>query len=916
MTRTLDQIPVAYRTRAFDGPVHRTRVVRDGERWPTIAEIVAETPHLPARFIHDGEVRINGDLVPRERWHLVRPKLATDREVAITLHIRLRGGGGQGGGQKNIIALVATIAVLLVAAAVTGGLLGPVAAAIGLPFSLAAGTIGASVAGAAVGLVGALAIAALTPAPKLAAAAEPGAPTIDADGKPASLTGNVLAPGAAAPRVLGTRRLFPPLAGQPLPELVGDNEVVEGVYVLAGPHALSLVRAGDIAAADISEMTVELQDGTASALTQSLVPRQSRTIANNLLMSQHALDKTTQYLLDTTKSLADALPKWESVVSRDSPDEIWVRLAWHEGLFQESAPTGTMNHPVRVRIRRRGDSTWINLPEIHFSSNKPIPFQKDIRIKWATIPAIPNAPPTNQGPVYAFKSVPGQDGVFITPVTAGWSAHSHFSGGAGNDVLSSATLASSNVRNVELHPEKVVFYLSAATFPQDAQYEIQIRRASPYIASNFNPANYQYATVVRDWFEYQGQSGQNIVPIDLGATHDRLVVRHVSSIWNENPIQSTDFATVSVKVRGRALEQISVLASGYVYDWDGSGWNTLTTTSNPAPHFRDVLGGTLSADPMPADMIDDAGLVAWRTHCVTMGYTIDAVVDGHNAKDVLELIAACGYARPRMSEKWGVAVDKDRSAESPVQIFSPRNMRGFGFARGFPQMPSGFRVRFDNIDNDYHEDEIIVDDVDLLPDQPTRYEQVRYDGFVDENDARARALFDLEQARRRFVFYRGEVPVEALVCVRGDLVGVQHDVIRDEGGYARVIDVKTSGSNVTGLILDGSIPVPTEDAWSDPAAAWSSYSSAWAAARTGIAIRLNDQTSIIKEVTAVSEETNDVDFVTPFSNPGASILAADCLVVAGKFGSEYQRMLVLDVTPIADMAAAMTFVPEAPELWN
>ena len=917
MTRPLDQIKVAWRERAFDGPVNSRMIeIRDGERWPTVAEIVMTTPELPARFVRDGEVRINGELVPRSCWHLVRPKLAPGRGVGVTLHLPLRGGGG-GQGNKNILALVATIAVLLVAAAVSGGALALIPGLAGLlPFSVAAGSIGASVLGAAVGLAGALAIGALTKPPTIT---DPGGPATDADGKPASLSGNVLAPGAAVPRVIGTRRVFPPLASQPLNELVGDDENVEAVMVLAGKHALSAVRLGDANSSDMTDVTVELQDGRSTI--QSLVSRQARTIPHNFLMSQHKANGTTVEG-DTPVgggggSLLSQLPKWEPFVSRIGPDEIWIRLQFPEGIIQEATPATRMNVPVRVRIRRRGDSTWINLPEIHFSSDKPVPFQKDIRIVWATAPTAANVPPsTGQGPFFAFNSVTGQNGTSVTPATASWTAHSNFSLPSGGAVLSSSTLATTSVKNVELYQHKAVFYLDAATFPQNAPYEIQVRRGCPYVHTNFTPATYVYASLVRDFFEYQNNTGTPSVPIDLQTVHHRVVLSHISSIWNENPIQSSDFATVSVKARGRQLDQISVLASGYTYDWDGSGWNTLTTTSNPVPHFREVLGGTLSADPMPADMIDDTGLVAWRTHCTSMGYTVNAVIDGRSTRDVLELIASCGYAKPRMSEKWGVALDKNRSAEPPVQIFSPRNMRAFGFSRGFPQMPSGFRVRFDNIDDDYKEDEIVVDDVEPLPDQATRYEQVRYDGFVDEDDARARALFDLEQARRRFVFYRGEVPVEALVCVRGDLVGVQHDVIRNEAGYARVLAVRISGSNVTGLILDGTIPVPTEDAWSDPGLAWSSYSSAWRDARTGVAIRLKDQTSIVKEVTAVEEEAREIDFVTPFAHPGATVLTEDCLVVSGLFGSEYQRMLVLDVTPIADMAAAMTFVPEAPELWS
>lgn len=883
--------------------------MREGGRWPTILEIVNGIDGLPRGFAEVCQVRINGELIPRERWAFVRPKLRQDMPVGVTLHMPLQGGGGQG---KNILATVATIAVLLIASAVSAGALGLAGFSL-----LAAGTIGAQVAGAAIGLIGALAIAALTPPPKLST--DPGGATTDAEGKPASLTGNVLAPGAPVPRVLGTRRVFPPLAGQPLSELVVDDEVAEGIYVLSGPHALEDVRAGDAAVADMGlSVTTEIQLGLPESPRQTLVPRQSRTIAYGVTLSAHqsGAGGAIGDVRGVGFPIGSALPRWEPCTSRHSPDEIWLRLFWPEGLFQEASPATVMNVPVRVRIRRRGDSTWINLPEIHFSSSKPVPFQKDIRIKWATAPTAPNTPPTAGGPIYAFRHVAGQNGTTVIPATDNWTAHSSFYDGSGTNYLQASNVASSGLRNVELFVDKAVFYLSAATFPQDAQYEVQIKRGAPYQSSNFTASTYLYSTLVRDFFEYQIISGIPTLPMDLSTTHDKIILRHVSSIWNQNPIQSSDFATISVKTRGRPLEQISVRASGYVLDWTGAAWTNLTTTSNPAPHFRDVLIGNLAGDPMPEDMVGD--LVDWRARCVTNGYTVNVVVDGRNADDVLNIIAACGRARPRMSEAWGVAEDRDRTAESPVQFFSPRNMRGFNFSRGFPQMPTSLRVKFDNIDNDYLEDEIIVDDPDVSVDQQQRIEQVRYEGVVEEDDARSFALKHLKEGNLRFVFYSGEVPIESIVAEKGDLVGVQHDVITASAGFARVLEVLYSSpaTNVIGLRLDGTIPIVTQDMWSDPDAMWSDYSDQWIPARAGIAIRLKDQTSIVKEITAAAEESDEVSFVTPFAVPAGGALAEDCWVSSGLYGQEYSRMLVLDVQPSTSLTANVTFVPEAPELWD
>jgi hypothetical protein len=144
---------LSWRARPFDGALHHEQIEpasRDG-RLPTLAQITKGRTGLPRGFAECGEIRINGDLVPRAIWSRVRPKPGS----AVTAHVPMRGGGAQGGtgGGKNTVAMVATIAVLLAAAAaVSGGTLGPLAN------GLASGgfIIGAPIFGAAIGVGGTL----------------------------------------------------------------------------------------------------------------------------------------------------------------------------------------------------------------------------------------------------------------------------------------------------------------------------------------------------------------------------------------------------------------------------------------------------------------------------------------------------------------------------------------------------------------------------------------------------------------------------------------------------------------------------------------------------------------------------------------------------------------------------------------
>lgn len=421
-------------------------------------------------------------------------------------------------------------------------------------------------------------------------------------------------------------------------------------------------------------------------------------------------------------------------------------------------------------------------------------------------------------------------------------------------------------------------------------------------------------------FEAATLENQNVL-------NDDVVISRVSRVWNSSPIVAVgEFALVAIRVEGRSAEELSVLASGYVQDWDGvSAWDDWTTTSNPVPHYRDILLGPLTADPIPSDLVLESDLVAWRALCASKGYTVDMVTEGDQAFDLLGTVAACGYARPRQSEAWGVAVDYDRATESPVQVFSPRNMRGFKWERAFVKRPDGFRVRFDDVSNDYAEKQIIVPRPGVAEVDAVLLEEIRYDGLVDEEKARDRAIYDLQQSLHRFTFYRGEVDAEALVCVKGDLVALQHDTIDSVGGFSRVKDFTVEGGMLTEVELDGSVPDtlldPEDIFFTSPTDFFDEPSDFFENAREdlGVAVRLLDGTLLTAAVRLADDghrtDGRTLTLVTPVADPGAD-LEEGCLVVTGHIGREYIKAIVLDMTPRSEAMVQLTFVDYAPELFS
>lgn len=891
------QIPVAWRPQPFNGAPRMETRPEGG----TLADIVASIEGLPPWFETHGVLCLNGEPVPRHLWRDIRPRVSRGREVIVTLHIALHGGGGGGGGGKNTALTVAAIAVAIVATIVTSGAAAPL-----LGSAFAAGTIGATLAGAAVGLGGSLAIAALAPPPSLDGTLGAGSGISSRNatgGGTASLRGNVLSAGSPIPRVIGTHRVFPPFLAQPLIEVIGDDEYAEAIYGLAGPHKLQNIRVGATDIDQIGEIQYQTTDG-AGVSSQDLVRRQAFTDQVLIEVSQHMVQEDSSARLANQTFPDQSLPKWHVITSRLDPDEIWVTLNWPRGMFDAKNISSRQLLPVRMRMRKRGTMGWTNFPEIMFKSRKSAPFSKVFKILWGQAPVATPTPEIEEAPTFAFKAVPPQ---VVAPAMGGWTADVRFSAGAGNDVLSAPTVASSNVRNTSMYSDRVEFFMDPST--QGGEWEIQIISGALLSFNSFNPTTYIYADVLYDHFGYYTSSGFHVIRSAADDLYYNVVIPRVASIWNEPPVSVFGFAQIAVRVHNRQIDRLSVLASGLVPDWDGAAWTGLVATSNPAPHFRYALAGSLGADPIPVDLLDNADIVNWRTYCATEGLTCDAVVEGKSAFDAAALAASCGMARPRQSETWGVTVDRDRAAESPVQMFTPRNARGFSAVKAFTQRPDGLRVRFNSAENDYEEKEIIVYDPET-PGFGERLEDLKYDGLVTEAQSRSRALFDLAQASRRMTFYSLEADAESVVCRRGDLVAVQHDTLDRQAGFARISEVFVSAGLLTGLRFDGSIPIDGSGFYDGPFYTGSFYGEP----RLGVAVRKADGTLGVHEATATGPDATVITFVAPFADAGG-LYQVGALVAAGHFGREYRRLIVTQIEPREDLAARLTLVDEAPELF-
>ena len=341
----------------------------------TLGELRAQMTCLPHDFDARGTICINGRPVYRRAWGSIRPRAQHNGvPVEITFHALPMGGGKEGGG-KNILALIAGIALTAITGFIAGGGL---ATKLGFSAKLfGAGTVGATLAAAGVSLIGSLLLSALVPPPGI-----PTGKTINNPGG-ASAEGNVLEPTGPTPRVLGSGKVFPPLACEPLTYFDGPDEVVEAIYVLNGPHEITDIRIGAAAIDGLTNVEYETREGWPGDLPIQMVRRQARTEPLQSELRGHAVSASDGFTLESpTGDFSAALPQPITVATRDAPDEHWLHLIFPGGINRNASDTEQVRVPLRLRLRQVGSSTWINLPELHFRAATPRQLRASVKLVW------------------------------------------------------------------------------------------------------------------------------------------------------------------------------------------------------------------------------------------------------------------------------------------------------------------------------------------------------------------------------------------------------------------------------------------------------------------------------------------------------------------------------------------------------
>ncbi|RJP21682.1 MAG: hypothetical protein C4529_07075 [Deltaproteobacteria bacterium] len=925
--------PVEVRTRRsiFESVPGRIELPEGG----TIEEMIRAggiDPETPGVRVFLGD-----RVVPRGTWRHVRPKAGRRVTVGIVPE------GGQDGG-KTIARIVLTIAVIVAAI-----YLGP-QIALGLGYT-ATGSA-AAISTAVVGLAGTLAVNALIPPPRpeLSGAGD-GSSRISP-----TITGarNDVRRYAPIPVVLGTHRIVPPFGALPFTEIVGDDQYLRLLFVLGyGPLAIEDLRIGETAIDEFEGVEYEIRNGFPGEGPTSIYPGTVReenlaaalTAASGwaLRTSEEADEVSIDFLfpnglaeIESDGSRANRTVTLE-IQYAPAGSGAWVTINL-DSPADRRALDYFFRTPESVRLSN-GTRTGTRIDwsqNAVFSDSPPVEISTKVddypRLSWEASGYI-RVPTTGD---YVF-GIDGSDAADFeidgNPVASYYGSHV-------------ATAAA----NYAAHPSPVLA-LTAGDHP--FRFRVESRNTANIAAalgwkkpgdasfSTIPAANFFFRSSPYSWihdltqgyrfrvFDTIAFGGSLVVsdnrvdlirrsvsfPVSRGqydvrvrrvtpdSTSDRIVDSVVWSairaILNEEPILVANLARVALRIKATdqlngVVDNFNALATSILPDYDSfTGEWVSRATQNPASLFRAILQGPANRKPVDTSRVAVSTLEEWHSANNVSGFRGNVVFDYEGTLfERLQIVSSLGRATFGM-EDGKFSIVRDRVQTTPVQHFTPRNSSGFKGRRTFPDVPHALRVRFLNSEQGYQDDEVIVYDDGYTSANATRFESMELFGVTDPSLAWRHGRYHIAAGRLRPETFDLTVDFEHLVCRRGDLVLVTHDVPILGTAAGRIRQVVNDADGRPAVVeIDAAVTMESGHTYA-------------------MRVRKKDGTFVLVNIaTNAGDQTIlYLDSPIPVGQPAPE---AGDLFGFGDRGYDSREMIVKSIQMGGDLSATLTLIDHAP----
>ena len=856
-------------------------------------------------------ILLNGEVVPQEEWETTVPKPGD----AIVVKLIPQGGGGG----KNILRAVMTVA--LIAGTWGTGTLFAGAWQGGMGTFLAGGAAGGW---AAVGINTALTYTGMLLIDKIAPL-----PTVSTSRKKEDepktwgieSSTNRMNPWGAVPVLLGKHRFHPPYAAQPYSEIVGDDQYINMLFCVGyAPVYIEDMKLGTTDIDDYIDSEVDV-DATSRNIEHWV---HENFDANNSTLNYFKNDiheDTTSYELTYNNAII--------LTTQPNTDEIIIDITAPNGVYGFSSSGAKTVQTVNFDIfyGNNASNNWIGgTSAINKSANNfAIPLPGNALV---VDPDADHYSLTQEVVGYSYTRI----GIDKTN-GAWWTANS------GNNSYKSATIArkrcpnfpgyiapicgitrSSNVASMnntavtDLRTDELNCGNNAVEFVPSASGN-NVHIAAGNITPDTSIGAATSATIRRGYrFKMNNAGTWDVKIVRTTEDHDPAVDNIYDTIYctalrsvngNRHAVNMSGLCLVELRVKASEqfngqLDDFTVLATSVCKDYviSSETW-TERPTANPAALYRYLLQGAFNKRPREDAEIDLAGLATWYEYCVGEGFGFNLYCDYQTSLfEMLINIAAAGRSSPTYKDgKYSVVTDSAQT--TPIQHFTERNSWGFSSSKTFYESPHAFRITMADEAQDYFTEEAFVYDDGYNSTNATLFEELKLIGCTNYDQAWKHGRFHLAQLRLRPETMKINVDIENLVCTRGDLVRVTHDVPMWGLGTGRIKSLNTSGNNITGVTIDEQCSMNNNNNYA-------------------VRIRLSDGNSSYHNITTVAGNQTSFNFITPVASNNNNISIGD-LLLFGEASDESVECLVKNIRPTSDLCAEIELMDYSPAVytsWN
>lgn len=258
------------------------------------------------------------------------------------------------------------------------------------------------------------------------------------------------------------------------------------------------------------------------------------------------------------------------------------------------------------------------------------------------------------------------------------------------------------------------------------------------------------------------------------------------------------------------LKKYNYLAEAKINIWDGTDWDTIDKTSNPAAIIRDILTND-AVNPRAEDItaLDNDSLVELYNWCETEGFeAYTLIVDQSKILDIVaQILINCQATFTRLGGKYVFVIDNE--GKTPVGLFGQHNSFNFKWTPTMGRVTEAIRASYVNIETNT-QDEFTAywynNQVNYTPETgkvDSDYLIIKTDyNYVNDIDIVKKIVeYELTTTQTKRNNFEFQVNLEALNLELFDRIYVSNTCDMSEESTGRIKSLITSGGNITGFQL-------------------------------------------------------------------------------------------------------------------